>query len=316
MWWGRADLVEGRLAEPELVEGPDGEGVEQPAGRGDRDPGQGAGDEGPGPVRVGPESGREVLELGVVAAGEHRPSEPAAGGLAVDPGHRVAVGPVAGLHLVHHVVEVGRPFGVDQHVAGLDGEHLEGGVGDHPGEPHAPGRGPEQVGIGLRCDLHRAGRGDQGHLEDVGAEATVDVVVLPVDVGGDGTADGDQSGARADRHEPPEWDEAHHERLEAHPRTAHGDHAGLEVHLVEARPTRWRRARCRRRSGRRRRSCARARGPRCPVRRSAASATGAGHGLVDGVGSRRRGPPRRRSGAVRPHPARRVRRPAGAVHHP
>ena len=54
-------------------------------------------------------------------------------------------------------------------------------------------------------------RGDQGQLDDVGTEAAVDVVVLAVDVGGDGAPDRDQPGARAHRHEPSEGDQPLHQ---------------------------------------------------------------------------------------------------------
>ena len=56
------------------------------------------------------------------------------------------------------------------------------------------------------------GRG-QGQLDDVGAEATVDVVVLAVDVGGDGAPDGDLAGARGHRHEPAQGNQPLHEGL-------------------------------------------------------------------------------------------------------
>src|SRR6202000_1703952 len=68
---GVAYLVPGRLAEPELVEGGDRERVEQPTRRGRRDPEPGVGREG---RRPGYQLRRQVVEAGVVAAGEDAPA--------------------------------------------------------------------------------------------------------------------------------------------------------------------------------------------------------------------------------------------------
>ena len=204
MWWGLPSCGRRGLAEPELVEGADGQRVEQAARRSQRHPGQLAGHEGPGLVGVAGQAGGQVGEPGVVAPGEHRAAEAAARRLAVDPGHRVPVAVVTVQHLVHDVVEVDGPLGVDQHVAGLHRDHLQGGVGHDPGEAHAAGRGPEEIGVRVGGDGVGPGRGDQGHRHDVRAEAAVDVVVLAVDVGGDRPADRHQAGARGHGYEPAE----------------------------------------------------------------------------------------------------------------
>ena len=225
---GLGHLVFGCLAEPHLVEGGHGQGVEQSAGRGEGHPGEGFWHEGPHLLRIGPEAGREVLGPGVVAPGQHRPAKPLAGGLAVDPRHRVAVVVVAPEHLVHDVVEVFGPFGVDQDVARLHRDQLHGGFGDDPREAHPAGRGPEEFGIGGGRHLDRADRRHQGHGEHVRAETSVHVVVLAVDVRRNGSADGHKPGARCDRNEPTEGNQAFHQGLQAHP-ARHPESSAFQV---------------------------------------------------------------------------------------
>ena len=74
----------------------------------------------------------------------------------------------------------------------------DGGVEHDAREAHAAGGGPEQVGILARRDpLLAAGRRDDRHGRDVVAPRAGAVVVLAVDVAGDGAADGDLARARA-----------------------------------------------------------------------------------------------------------------------
>ena len=89
MCWSLPHLAAGGLAKPELVEGADGQRLEQPpSGRRVARAGSGARSARPCP---GPARWPGVLQPGVVAAGEHRASERRPW-RAVDPGHRVAVG--------------------------------------------------------------------------------------------------------------------------------------------------------------------------------------------------------------------------------
>ena len=96
MWWALATWWRGALRNQNSLKAPTVSGIEQAAGRGERDPGQRPGGEGPGPVGLAPQPGGQVLEPGVVTAGEDGATQPAAGRLAVDPGHRVPVGVVPG----------------------------------------------------------------------------------------------------------------------------------------------------------------------------------------------------------------------------
>ena len=82
--------------------------------------------------------------------------------------------------------------------AGLDAVQAERGVEDDAGEAHAAGGGPEQLRVRLGGDPAAAvgGRHDGHRLDGVAPRAGA-VVVLAVDVGGDGAADGDLAGARA-----------------------------------------------------------------------------------------------------------------------
>ncbi len=189
-----APLVPGRLAEPELVEGPDRQAVEQPG----RHPRRGrqplARGRRPAPARGGVRPAGRSSSGGVVAPGQHRPAEGPAPGQAVDPGHRVAVAVVARLHAGQGVVEVGGPFGVDPDARRLDRGEPQRGRGHDPGQAHPAGGGPEQVpafgvvGVALGVEVEPSGRGGQRQRRDVLGEAPVPMVVLAVDVGGDGAA--------------------------------------------------------------------------------------------------------------------------------
>src|SRR5690606_26923994 len=100
-------------------------------------------------------------------------------------------------------------------------------------EAHPAGRAPEQCGVRLGGDLDHAGGRVQGEREHVVGEPAVDVVVLAVDVGGDGAADGHVPGTGRDGDEPAERHHAAHDRVEAHARVDTDDPA-VEVDLAEA----------------------------------------------------------------------------------
>ena len=145
---GLGHLVRGRLAEPELVEGPDGQRVEQATGRGDGHPDQRSWGRtlGPAPaaavgVRAGPRSGHGCRGSGRSDPAGHR--SPGSRSRPPSSGRRRS--PVSIMSMA--VVEVLGPFGVHQHVAGLDRDHPERGPGDDAGEAHAAGRGPEQIRV-------------------------------------------------------------------------------------------------------------------------------------------------------------------------
>ena len=99
-------------------------------------------------------------------------------------------------HGGHDLVQVAVPGGVDADHRGRNGQQGDGGGRHDAGEPHAPSGRPEELGITVSGHGHYADGGDEIHRDHVGGEGAVDVVVLAVDVGGDGTADGDLPGAR------------------------------------------------------------------------------------------------------------------------
>ena len=144
----------------------------------------------------------DLVGARVDAAREDRAPQVGAAGHAVDPGDRVAVALVALGHRGHHRVEVGVALGVDQDPVGLDGDQAQGEPGDDAGQAHPADGRPEEVGVGVGPDGHRAGRGDQSQAGHVRSERPVDVVVLAVHVGGDGPAEGDAPGPGRDRDEP------------------------------------------------------------------------------------------------------------------
>ena len=142
----------GGLAEPQLVEGRHRHGVEQARRRGHRH--LGPHDAGRSAARRRRRARGEVLEPGVVAPGEHGPAHGAAPGQAVDPRHRVPV-----------LARRARPCGRGSRrgsaarsvstrmVAVSHREHPQRGVDHDPGQSHATGGGPEQVGVALGRDL-------------------------------------------------------------------------------------------------------------------------------------------------------------------
>ena len=190
----------GCLAVPDLVERPDRRVGHQPA-RDDRRRAE---------TRVARQGVRracgapgELVTAGVLAAGQHRPPQPAPPGDGVDPGHRVGGGGVGLAHRGHQRREVVVPVGVDADPSGLDRDRPERRRGEDPGQPHAADGRPEQLRVVVGADdLRRAVGGDQVGRDDVGAEGAGPMVALAVHVAGDRAADGDVPGPRGDREEP------------------------------------------------------------------------------------------------------------------
>ena len=79
----------------------------------------------------------------------------------------------------------------------------------------APAVPQNSSGSDVGCDRDDAFRRVQHERLDVVGDAAVDVVVLPVDVGGERAADGDEPRARGDRHEEAERQHEPHEGVEA-----------------------------------------------------------------------------------------------------
>ena len=125
---------------------------------------------------------------------------------------------VALVHHRHHGVEVADSVGVDEDPAALDPEERDRRLDDHAGQAHAPGGGPEQIWLLVLAgaDVEHLPVGDgQAQRPHVAGERAVDVMVLAVYVCGDRAADGDEPGARADRHEVALRDHLCHQRVEA-----------------------------------------------------------------------------------------------------
>ena len=100
-------------------------------------------------------------------------------------------------------VEIRHPVGVDPEQAGLDSVQANRRLDDGAGEAHAAARRPELVGVVVGGERAAGAVGQAQHQRpDVGAEAPGGVMILAVDVGGDGPANGDVAGAGCHRHEP------------------------------------------------------------------------------------------------------------------
>nr|WP_254126900.1 hypothetical protein [Aquihabitans sp. G128] len=122
--------------------------------------------------------------------------------------------------------------------AGAHPRQADGGIEDDAGQAHPARRGPEEVGVAGRRDLlPPAGRRDDGEgLHRIAPGADL-VVVLAVDVGRDGPADGDLAGAGRDGHEPAQGDEPADERIDAGAGLG-GDEARFQVEVVDPRHAR------------------------------------------------------------------------------
>ena len=147
---------------------------------------------------------------------------------AVDPGHRV--GPVvAVLRDAEEAVEVGQAQRLRFEIARRRGLELDLDPGDDAGEPEAAHRGGEEVRPHVRPDLDRlAVAADEAKGTDVAAEGSGAVVVLAVDVVGDGAAERHELGARRHRHEPAAGHADGQERADRQSRLG-PNHAGRPV---------------------------------------------------------------------------------------
>ncbi len=156
----------------------------------------------------------------MITRGQHATAQRAAGGDQVDPGHRVAVGGVGLFHQRHEIVEVRGPFGVYEHAAGLHRHQIDGGIGDHSCKAHAAGGGPKRFGVITQRHVTARAIG-QGE-----AEATymltpraISVMVLAMDVGGNGSTNGYLARSGRHGHEETQRHQRAHQLVETDPRT-------------------------------------------------------------------------------------------------
>ena len=173
----------------------------------------------------------------MLARGDDPAPGAVSGGESVDPRHAVTV-PVLGLdECGDQLVEVGSAHGVDPHQRGGRPHQAQGCGEDDARQAHTAAGTPEELGVVRGRD-----RGDrtvrQGQLEalHVLTERAVPVVVLPVDVSRDGTADGDHPGSRGDGYEPAARDHEAQQRIQADS-GLHSDQSGFKVEaqdLIEA----------------------------------------------------------------------------------
>ena len=164
--------------------------------------------------------GNQLLGRGVLAAHHDASPHRIPLGEAVNPCHRI--GPTAGsFEAVHDFIEIGRPDGFLENVGGLDLPQPESGGKDDPAQPHAAHRHLEEFSIlRRRAGNHRAVVAHYIHRKDVLAEGAIDMVILSVHIGGDGTAHRDQLSPRRDRQEPAPRHEDVQNFRQQHPRLA------------------------------------------------------------------------------------------------
>jgi hypothetical protein len=181
---------------------------------------------------------RLALDAGGRVATAHEDAAP--GGLArrhaVDPAHRVGEGAALRADL-EELIEVLDADGLHLDVRVVDARELQLAGQDETRQAHAAHGGPEQLGLFVRAAGDHAAVGDeQLDPADVVAEAAVDVMVLAVDVAGDGAPDRHELRAGHHRREEPARHEGVQDLLEGDPGlTAQPARLGVEVeHAVEA----------------------------------------------------------------------------------
>ncbi len=182
--------------------------------------------------RCAPGARRERVQRRVLRPDHHGAARGLPARQQVHPGRRVrevAAGPG---EPGQRLVQVGRPLGHHRHPRGGDGPEREGGGEDDPGQPQSARRRGEEIGPGQhRADGAVGGQQLQG--AHVPGERAGGGVVEAVQVGADGTADGDVPGGRGDREEPAQRQQHLHQAVQAHPGVA-DDRAGGGVDRVDA----------------------------------------------------------------------------------
>ena len=170
----------------------------------------------------------ERLRSDVIAGRHDAATERTSGAQTVDPCDGVAVAAVVRLQGGHQRVEVACPCRLDLEERGTRGDEVERDLGDQSGEPHPPHRGDEQWVIwGEPVDGRIGGHERQpGHVLP---DAPIVMMVLPVDISGDRTAERHHASPRGDGDEPAEGNGPPKQRIDAHPGLG-ADHA---VHHVE-----------------------------------------------------------------------------------
>ena len=204
-----------RLAVPHLVECPHRESVEH-VGDASRHRSEARRGEGQGVGAGGRLLGDEFVVGGMVAPGEHGPAEVRSGGDHVDPGNGVPVQVIAGLHPLEQAVEIRHPLREHQTPTRFDRQQPHGRLDDDAGQAHPADRRPPQQRVRGSGDRATSSvRQQHRHRIDVSSERAIGMMVLAVDVAGDGAADGDEPCARRHRHEEPSGHDVAQQFVEA-----------------------------------------------------------------------------------------------------
>jgi hypothetical protein len=171
----------------------------------------------------------DLVAGGVLSPDDDPPTQRLAAAQGVHPGDRVpgARGPIG--HARHQSLEVRSALRPDPYLCGLYGEQPQRGLQDHPGQAHATGSGPEEVGVRFRADLQGSLRGPQPQRCDMVGEVPVAMLVATVDVRRDRPADGDEAGGGQHGRKPAPGDDRPHQLAHADSRL----HRHLALGVVE-----------------------------------------------------------------------------------
>ena len=160
----------------------------------------------------------QLVQRGQAAPADRCTSQFRCGADQVEPGAGIGVVVLAAV-LVDgdRLVEVRGADTVGDEVGGLGARHRDAGANDDAGQDRCRRRWPRTARLGTIGGegAHFAVGHQQVHRQHVVAEAARAVVVLAVDVGADGTADGDLPGTGQHRHPQPERQRSLHQLVEA-----------------------------------------------------------------------------------------------------
>ena len=136
----------------------------------------------------------------MVPVGYHPASHPGPPGGQIDPCHRVAITRFGLGHGGHCGLQVAGPKRVDQDFVPWYRGHPYVSIENDPGQAHPPNGRAEQLGIGGRVHLDQVSIGeDDPKRGDMGSKRANGMMILSMDVCGDGASDGDVACARGHR---------------------------------------------------------------------------------------------------------------------
>ena len=148
----------------------------------------------------------------VIRPHQHRPAQRISTGEAVNPGYRVPVSFIRFVHDAQRVAQASNSLVIHDHVGGLHSFELDAGGEDDPGKAHASDRGPKDfASVCRRAGKDFASRSQQSKIPNEVRDRPLPMMVLAVNISGNGPADRNPFRARRYRQEETARQEAPHD---------------------------------------------------------------------------------------------------------